>query len=278
MEITGRVKETWVMNVGVAVAVNNSEGSVSIKVEICSSYCVVVKSGSRTASGVENPIESTKPLPQNGVNGNRGGGNDDEEPCTVTALVLMEVNGVVVVSLRNRVKGVVQERDGTSKRSGGFKQNLHKKKTQNTLAIFANRQCKRQMNEKIWSKENKCEGERRIVYLLLRLRWSEDTVRRRATTTTMSTLEDKNVNQRLTTTVVGELKQEEREQDSGVRICGWKYGSGGRAARAFVVGVSEVGWGGGTHFPACLDAGDLFFRKACGGERGGSGWGMPTNL
>jgi hypothetical protein len=88
------------------------------------------------------------------------------------------------------------------------------KKNQNALAIFADRQRKRQMNEKIWSKENKCEGEKRIVYLLLRLRWSEDTGRRRATTTTMSTLEDKNDNQRLTSTVVDELKQEEREQDT----------------------------------------------------------------
>ena len=97
---------------------------------------------------------------------------------------------------------------------GGFKQNLHKKKTQNALAIFANRQRKRQMNEKTWSKENNCEGEKRIVYLLLRLRWSEDTGRRRATTTTMSTLEDKNDNQRFTSTVVDELKQEEREQNA----------------------------------------------------------------
>ena len=76
---------------------------------------------------------------------------------------------------------------------------------------------------------------------------------RRATMTAMSTLEDKNDKQRLTTTVIDELKQEEREQDSGVRICRWKYGSGGRAARTFVVEVSEVGWGTGTHFPACLD-------------------------
>ena len=98
-----------------------------------------------------------------------------------------------------------------SKRSGGFKQNLHKKKTQNALAIFADRQRKRQMNEKIWSKENKYERKKRIVYLLLRLHWSEDTGRRRATTTTMSTLED---NQRLTSTVFDELKQEEREQDA----------------------------------------------------------------
>jgi hypothetical protein len=82
MEITGRVEETWVLNVGVAVAVDNSEGGVLIKVEICSLYCAVVKSSWWTASGVENPIESAKPLPQNGVNGNRSGGNDDEEPCT----------------------------------------------------------------------------------------------------------------------------------------------------------------------------------------------------
>jgi len=120
----------------------------------------------------------------------------------------MEVNGVVVVSLRQPRQGGGPR---MSKRSGGFKQNLHKKKTQNALAIFADRQRKRQMNEKIWSKENKYERKKRIVYLLLRLHWSEDTGRRRATTTTMSTLED---NQRLTSTVFDELKQEEREQDA----------------------------------------------------------------
>ena len=45
-----------------------------------------------------------------------------------------------------------------------------------------------------------------------------------------------------------------------------------QGCKAFVVEVSEVGWGAGTHFPACLDAGDLVFCKACGGERGGPGW------
>jgi len=29
----------------------------------------------------------------------------------------------------------------------------------------------------------------------------------------------------------------------------------------------------GHPFPCCLDAGNLFFRKACGGGRGGPGWG-----
>jgi hypothetical protein len=61
----------------------------------------------------------------------------------------------------------------------------------------------------------------------------------------------------------------------GVRVTRRKCGSGGGAARAFVVEVSEVGWGADTHFPACVDAGDLFFRKACGSERGGPGWGHP---
>lgn len=125
--------------------------------------------------------------------------------------MLMEVNGVVVVSLRQPRQGGGPR---MSKRSGGFKQNLHKKKNQKALAIFANRQRKRQMNEKIWNKENNCEGGKRIIYLLLRLCWSEDTGRRRATTTTMNTLEDKNDNQRFTSTVVDELKQEEREQNA----------------------------------------------------------------
>lgn len=78
----GRVEETWVLNEGIGVAVDNSEGGVLIKVEICSSYCAVIKSSWWMALGVENPVESAKLLPQNGVNGNGSGSNDDKDPCS----------------------------------------------------------------------------------------------------------------------------------------------------------------------------------------------------
>ena len=56
----------------------------------------------------------------------RGGEWATAAAAVVTPLVLIEVNGVVVVSLRQPRQGGGPR---TSKRSGGFKQNLHKKKT-----------------------------------------------------------------------------------------------------------------------------------------------------